>query len=109
MLRVAELSALESLAIESRLNALARECGCQTGALAASLSFVIYAGLLFATAGAFPHWRLRHLFWGALSCLLSALLGKLSGILRARLRLVQELEELKARLNPADGKAAGGL
>jgi hypothetical protein len=98
VLHLGELSARESMDVEARLNASAQDCGCNVGAVVASFGFVLYVSFLLATVGSVRHWRLRDVVWGAIVCLLCALLGKVFGLVLARIRFVNELQRLRARL-----------
>lgn len=79
---------------EIRLNADLRECGCQEGSIAAALTLFVYVALLIFEVGWPSSWHWRHLFLGIGSCFAMAMLGKAIGLLRARFRLIQELELL---------------
>jgi hypothetical protein len=97
-LHLPELSAPESVNIETRLNAAAHDCGCNAGVVVASFGFMLYLVFLLATVGGVRHWRLGHVLWGAAACFLSALVGKVAGLVLARIRFVEELQRLRARL-----------
>lgn len=98
VLHLPELSARETMDVEARLNASAHDCGCNAGAVVASFAFVLYLGFLFATVGSVRYWRLGHVVRGAMACFLCALVGKVVGLLLARIRFVKELHRLRARL-----------
>lgn len=80
--------------VETRLNDALHECGCQTGSVAAALSVVVYLALLGVAVGWPSSWSWKHLFMGIAFCFSMALIGKLFGLLRARVKLVRGLELL---------------
>ena len=79
---------------QMRLNANLRECGCQESSIAAALTLFVYVALLIFEVGWPSSWHWRHLVLGMGSCFAMAILGKAIGLLRARFRLIQELESL---------------
>ncbi|MBD0369836.1 MAG: hypothetical protein ICV60_03215 [Pyrinomonadaceae bacterium] len=80
--------------IETRLNADLRECGCHAGGITASIGVLVYLALLIAVAGWPSAWKWKHLLIGIAFCFAMAVLGKLFGLLRARVRFVRGLELL---------------
>jgi hypothetical protein len=83
---------------ETRLNRFVRACGCKSGAVAAVIALASYVTYLLVTTTSSPRGTLAQLLWGGVAFLTAAILGKLLGLLRARTRLVRELEHLAARL-----------
>lgn len=79
---------------EVRLSDCLRECGCDSGSVAGAAGLFAYLALLPVVVGWPSAWRWRHLFIGVIFCFGAAMLGKLFGLLRARVRLVRELESL---------------
>jgi hypothetical protein len=106
VLHLPDLSPRETIETETRLNAAAHDCGCGVGAAMASVGLVLYVVFLFATLGSVGQWRLGHVLWGVVVCLACALAGKVTGLIRARVRLVEQLVWLKIRLQA--GSQRGG-
>jgi hypothetical protein len=88
------LSASVSSETETKLNAHLRDCGCLAGSVAATTGIFVYVALLPVIVGWPSAWRWKHLFIGIGVCFGMATLGKIFGLLRARVRLVRELEVL---------------
>jgi hypothetical protein len=97
--RAPELLAHEAAMLEVRLNAWAQECGCGAGAIFASIALVVSVVSLFMTEGSLRHWRLGPVLWAGLACFLCALVGKVVGLARARVRFTSELQRLRTRLS----------
>ncbi len=87
-----------ALKTQLRLNALAEDCGCSMGSAFMSAAALAAALYIFLGPGAL---RSDLLAMAAL-VLMAALIGKLAGILRARVLLVRELERLAASLDSVE-------
>lgn len=96
----------QSRYFETRLNQLAAGCGCKSGSAAAVLALTAYIGALLVTTGWPIHWTASNLVWGGMIFLSGAVAGKLLGLIRARIRLIRELDHLWARLEHPAGAAA---
>lgn len=97
-LELESLDARQVRYFERRLNQLAAACGCESGATFAVIALAGYIGYVLLTTGWHPRWSVSSGAWGVAVFLVGAVLGKLVGLVRARARLVRELEHLAARL-----------
>lgn len=102
------LSPRASEEIETRLKAYLSDCGCQAGSVAAAIGIFVYLALLTAVVGWPSAWKWKHLFIGIGVCFGMAMLGKLFGLLRARVKLVRELELLCEVCRNGKGCRTGG-
>ncbi len=96
--RLPGLSPAAALKTELRLNSLAQDCGCSVGSgfmAASALAGAVY--LLLSPGSGHPSGS--DLFAVAAVVLVAALVGKLAGIVRARVLLVRELERLAAAVD----------
>lgn len=107
VVRVPGLSAAEMLKTELRLNAHAQDCGCTVGSAfmsAAAAGAAFYVWLLPGS----ERLRASSLLPVAAVVLISAGLGKLVGIVRAKALLVEEVERLAARVESLEVEAGNG-
>jgi len=87
-------SAKELKETEIRLNAKLHECGCQEGSIAGAVGLLAYVALLLVQVGWSAAWRWKYVGLGVGFCFVMAMLGKAVGLLRARRRLIRQLEFL---------------
>jgi len=97
-LELESLDTSQTRYFEARLNQLATACGCESGAMAGMIALAGYIGYLLVTTGWHLRWIVSYFVWGAALFLAAAVIGKLVGLVRARARLVRELEHLAGRL-----------
>ncbi|MGD8496525.1 MAG: hypothetical protein PVF05_10070 [Gemmatimonadales bacterium] len=96
----------ERYAWESRLRALLGACGCEAGAICLVLAVVGYAGWAIL-GGPLPVSSLVGIaLFGLGVAVLSAVLGKGTGLAIARYRLARALDRLAAQLPADPGEAA---
>jgi hypothetical protein len=90
--------------LEARVNSAASACGCVSAAVAASLAFFAYLGVVLVVVGTPPRWGASELLWGIAVVVGAALVGKALGLVRARRRWLGELEQVRAQVAlPDDG------
>lgn len=104
LVRIPGLSPDDNLAWERRIEPLAQECGCNTGAAALGLFLLLaaVAAILSKTPDDVRFPLVTYLVWGGCfvtGLVLSALGGKLIGQIIAALRLRRACRELEAQLN----------
>lgn len=92
------LPADEAETLESRLNKLSADCGCRTGSVATTFGALGFIIVLWLRLGSFQDLRPSHAWQGAAALLGSSLVGKVMGIVRSRIKLVEELQRLRVRL-----------
>jgi hypothetical protein len=88
------LSARETSDLEVRLNVELRECGCNSGSVWGAIGILVYCALTWVFVGGPSAWRWKHLPIGIVFALAAAVVGKLFGRLRARIRLSRKLQWL---------------
>jgi hypothetical protein len=107
-IRLPGIPPAEALKAELRINAAARDCGCEVGSLFMTAALLVTLLKLWVTRGApWPGDGGQLLRLGAL-VLASAIVGKLVGLARARLHLVREVERLATRIRPISAEVSHG-
>ncbi len=97
LLRIDGMPHPQSEAFQHRINALVGECGCGAGGIGAAAGLVAYAAYAVSGLGP-PAGGLSHLLWGFGICVASSLAAKAIAVLRARIRLIAELTQLRRLL-----------
>ena|SRR6266498_120995 len=95
-LQLQQLNAEENNHISSILNKYSRKCGCGTGNLMMSIAFTSYIVYYFLTGGTFSSFGTDELIWLAVSTLLGAIIGKLSGLIYFRWKMLKFISKLLA-------------
>jgi len=95
-LRIPELGAEENNRLSSIINKYSRKCGCSTGNLMMSMAFTFYMAYYFFTGGTFSSFGTDELIWLAVSTLLGAIIGKLSGLIYFRWKMLKFISKLLA-------------
>jgi hypothetical protein len=90
--------------VEARVKSEASACGCVSAAVAASLAFFAYLGVVLVVVGTPPHWGASELLWGIAVVVGAALVGKALGLVRARRRWLGELGQVRAQVAMPDDR-----
>ena len=88
----------ENQAISNQINRHNNACGCETGSLFMSLTFIITVAGYFLSGGKFSALTLYQVLWGLGIILLAALAGKGIGLLFARWKLIKLSDSLIEKL-----------
>jgi hypothetical protein len=92
--RLPGMAPREALKAQLRLNQAALDCGCATGSAFIAVSAVLCVGYMWATSGSPLGADFSERLSAGLVVFAAAVIGKLFGIARARIRLIRELGEL---------------